>query len=382
MYMMNKSIMKNNPLLKILYNSIIILPTPLNLNYWWNLGSLLGMCLMIQIISGLFLSMHYCPETSMAFNSVIHIMKDIKYGWLFRNIHMNGASLFFICLYIHIGRGIYYHSFLLVQTWSIGVMIFMLTMMTAFLGYVLPWGQMSLWGATVITNLLSAIPYLGSMTVQWIWGGFSVENPTLNRFYSLHFILPFIIIVMVNFHLMFLHQTGSSNPMGTNSNINKILFHIQFSLKDSVTFILLFFIFLFFILQKPYLFSDPDNFIPANSMITPAHIKPEWYFLFAYAILRAIPNKLGGVIALIMSILILLTLPLSKNSMTNSMKFNPFSQIMFWMFINTFFMLTWLGGQLIEYPYIQLSQFFAIMYFLFFITHNWTYKFWDWLMYK
>nr|QKK69309.1 cytochrome b [Anterhynchium abdominale] len=374
---MNKSIFKNHPLLKIFSNSLIYLPTPSNINYWWNLGSLLGLCLLVQIISGLFLSMHYSPSIDQAFNSIIHIMKDVNYGWLMRLIHMNGASLFFICLYLHIGRGIYYFSFMLTETWSIGVIIFLMTMATAFLGYVLPWGQMSLWGATVITNLISAIPYLGEPIVQWIWGGFSVDNPTLNRFYSIHFILPFIILILVVIHLMFLHSSGSTNPLGTNSNLNKMIFYPYFIIKDSITFILVILMFIIFILQYPFLLGDPDNFIPANSMITPAHIKPEWYFLFAYAILRAIPNKLGGVIALILSILILLILPQMNKNYTKSPKFNPLNQILFWIFISSFFMLTWLGGKEIEYPFVQLSQIYTLIYFSFFLLNSMVNKTWN-----
>nr|WKK30232.1 cytochrome b [Ancistrocerus antilope] len=373
---MNQSILNKHPLLKIFSNSLIFLPTPININYWWNLGSLLGMCLMIQIISGLFISMHYAPSIDQAFNSIIHIMKDINYGWLMRLIHMNGASLFFICLYMHIGRGIYFKSFMLMETWTIGVIIFLLTMATAFLGYVLPWGQMSFWGATVITNLISAIPYFGQSIVEWIWGGFSVNNPTLNRFYSFHFILPFIILIFVIMHLMFLHMTGSNNPMGTNSNLNKIIFHPYFLYKDSITFIITMTLFLIFILQNPYYLGDPDNFIPANPMITPAHIKPEWYFLFAYAILRAIPNKLGGVMALILSIFILISLPLINKTKLNSPKFNPINQLFFWIFCSSFIMLTWLGGMEIEYPFIQLSQIYSIMYFSFFIFYNMSNKIW------
>nr|YP_009859750.1 cytochrome b [Antodynerus aff. limbatus YN]QKK69231.1 cytochrome b [Antodynerus aff. limbatus GX]QKK69244.1 cytochrome b [Antodynerus aff. limbatus XZ]QKK69257.1 cytochrome b [Antodynerus aff. limbatus YN] len=379
---MNKSMMKTNPLLKFFSNSLIFLPTPMNINYWWNLGSLLGLCLMIQILSGLFLSMHYNPSIDQAFNSVIHIMKDINQGWLMRLIHMNGASMFFICLYIHIGRGIYYNSFMLIETWSIGVIIYLMTMATAFLGYVLPWGQMSLWGATVITNLISAIPYLGNSIVEWIWGGFSVSNPTLNRFYSLHFILPFIILILVVFHLMFLHLTGSKNPLGSNSNMNKIIFYPYFLTKDMITFIMILIIFFIFILQFPYNLGDPDNFIPANPMITPIHIKPEWYFLFAYAILRAIPNKLGGVIALLFSILILLLLPWMNKYYTKYPKFNPFNQCLFWIFCSSFFMLTWLGGKEIEYPYIQLSQIYTILYFNFFFSTQFFNKMWNFLIFK
>nr|AIE42626.1 cytochrome b [Vespa bicolor] len=379
---MNKSIMYKNPLLKIILNSLISLPTPININYWWNLGSLLGLSLLIQLISGIFLSMHYCPSTDMAFNSVILIMQDMNYGWIMRILHSNGASIFFICMYIHIGRGIYYQSFNLMKTWMIGIAILLLTMMTAFLGYVLPWGQMSFWGATVITNLLSAIPYIGQTLVEWIWGGFSVESPTLNRFYSFHFILPFIILFMVIIHLTFLHESGSSNPLGINSNIYKILFHKNFSLKDLITFIILLILLFSFMFQYPFLLSDPDNFIKANPMITPIHIKPEWYFLFAYAILRGIPNKLGGVIALMSAILILMILPFINSPKKFNLKFNPLYQINFWMLFSTFYMLTWLGGQEIETPFIELTQLYSILYFMMFINMNWLNKIWFLLLIK
>nr|YP_010924999.1 cytochrome b [Vespula rufa]WKC15402.1 cytochrome b [Vespula rufa] len=368
--------MFKNPLIKIALNSLVFLPTPININYWWNIGSLLGLSLMIQLISGIFLSMHYCPSIDMAFNSVIQIMQDMNYGWIMRILHSNGASVFFICLYIHIGRGIYYQSFNLTHTWIIGVVIFLLTMMTAFLGYVLPWGQMSFWGATVITNLLSAIPYIGQTLVEWIWGGFAVDLPTLNRFYSFHFIMPFIILFLVIIHLTYLHETGSTNPMGLNSNLYKILFHKYFSIKDSITFIILLISIFTFMFQYPYLLSDPDNFIKANPMITPIHIKPEWYFLFAYAILRGIPNKLGGVIALLMAILILLMLPFSNSPKKFNLKFNPLYQMNFWFLFSTFCMLTWLGGQEIETPFIELTQIYSIIYFTIFFLLNWTNKFW------
>nr|QKK69270.1 cytochrome b [Anterhynchium aff. flavomarginatum HB] len=379
---MNKSILKSHPLIKFFSNSLYYLPTPLNINYWWNFGSLLGLCLFTQIISGLFLSMHYSPSIDQAFNSIIHIMKDINYGWIMRLIHMNGASLFFICMYIHIGRGIYYNSFIFIETWSIGVLMLLMTMTTAFLGYVLPWGQMSFWGATVITNLISAIPYIGQSIVEWIWGGFSVNNPTLNRFYSLHFILPFIILIMMFTHLMFLHSSGSKNPLGSNSNLTKIIFYPFFISKDLITFIFIIITFLIFIFQNPYYLSDPDNFMSANPMVTPVHIKPEWYFLFAYAILRAIPNKLGGVIALILSIIILLILPWMNKFFPNLSNFNFLNQTLFWIFTSSFFMLTWLGGKEIEYPYIQLSQIFTIIYFSFFFLNSLMNMIWNKMIYN
>nr|YP_009443224.1 cytochrome b [Parapolybia crocea]ATP85024.1 cytochrome b [Parapolybia crocea] len=378
---MKKSLIMNNLIIKIIYESFVKLPTPININMWWNMGSLLGLCLMIQLITGIFLSMHYIPSINDAFDSVMIIMQDMNYGWFIRIMHMNGASMFFICMYFHIGRNLYYQSFNLIETWLIGVIIFLLTMMTAFLGYVLPWGQMSFWGATVITNLLSAIPYIGMNLVEWIWGGFSVNLPTLNRFYSFHFIMPFIISFLVIVHLTFLHKTGSTNPLGLNSNLNKIIFHKFFLIKDSITFLLLMFILIFLILQYPYNLGDPDNFIKANPMVTPIHIKPEWYFLFAYAILRAIPNKLGGVIALMMSILILMIMPFTLNPQKIKMNFNLINKMNFWMLTSNFLMLTWLGGQEIKSPFIEMSQIYSIMYFSFFILSNLMNNLWFKMIY-
>nr|QHN89246.1 cytochrome b [Tapinoma melanocephalum] len=368
--------MKKPNLISSLNNSLLKLPTPINISYWWNFGSLLGMFLSIQIISGFFLSMHYSPNTSLAFNSIIHIIQNVNYGWLMHNIHINGASMFFICMYSHIGRGLYYNSYKLHNTWMVGISIFLISMATAFLGYVLPWGQMSFWGATVITNLTSTIPYIGNLIVQWLWGGFSINNATLNRFYSIHFILPFMILMMVILHLFFLHNTGSSNPLGVNSNFYKIPFNVYFTLKDLLGFMIFSVWFIILILQYPYIFGDPDNFIPANPMITPIHIQPEWYFLFAYAILRSIPNKLGGVIALLMSILILYFMPLMKSKM-NSLTFYPQNQLLFWFFINNFILLTWLGAQPIEFPYVNLSQIHSIIYFMYFIMLFTLFKYWD-----
>nr|YP_010131045.1 cytochrome b [Metaphycus eriococci]QPZ53234.1 cytochrome b [Metaphycus eriococci] len=367
---MKKSIFKTNNLLSIINSSLIILPTPLNISIMWNFGSLLGLCLIIQIITGLFLSMHYCPNIDFAFNSIIHIMQDVNYGWIIRLIHMNGASMFFICLFMHTGRGMYYNSFSFYKTWSIGVMILLFTMMTAFLGYVLPWGQMSFWGATVITNLVSAIPYIGNMIVTWLWGGFSVNNATLNRFYSFHFITPFIILFLVLIHLFYLHEMGSSNPMGLNSNFYKIPFNPYYSIKDILGFIMLSMFLLMICMINPYYLSDPENYNKANPMITPVHIQPEWYFLFAYAILRAIPNKLGGVIALMMSILILLIMPLNFNYKMKSFKFYYINQTMFWIFISLFIILTWIGTRPVEDPYIFIGQIASIFYFLYFFTFS------------
>nr|YP_010586379.1 cytochrome b [Molanna truncata]UZZ44167.1 cytochrome b [Molanna truncata] len=357
----------NHPILKIVDSSLISLPTPSNITFMWNMGSLLGMCLMIQIITGLLLTMNYSTHTDLAFSSVNHIFRNVNYGWMIRSLHANGASLFFIYMYLHIGRGMYFESFKFTHVWMVGIMIFFLTMMTAFMGYVLPWGQMSFWGATVITNLLSAIPIWGNQLVQWIWGGFAINNATLNRFFMLHFLLPFIILMFMLIHLLFLHQTGSSNPLNINNNNDKIPFHPYFTWKDLMGFILSLFLLIIIISWFPNSLGDPDNFIPANSMVTPIHIQPEWYFLFAYAILRSIPNKLGGVIALIMSILILIILPFSTPNKIKGNQFYPLNKILFWNFAHCFILLTWLGACPIEYPYMMLSQIITINYFLYFI---------------
>lgn len=380
--MLTTNIIKHNPIIKIAYNRLVKLPTPLNISIWWNFGSLLGLCLIIQIISGLFLSIHYCPNINYAFNRIIHICRDVNYGWLIRLIHINGASFFFICLYIHIGRGLYYISYKFKKVWIIGIIILFITIATAFLGYVLPWGQISFWGATVITNLISAIPYLGESIVLWIWGRFSVDNSTLNRFYSLHFILPFIILALVIIHLTFLHLTGSNNPLGTNRNLYKIPFHPYFTIKDSVGFIILIFILLILIIINPYIIGDPENFSPANPFVTPIHIQPEWYFLFAYAILRSIPNKLGGVIALFISIRIFLIIPIINNNIIFTSKFYPLNQILFWSIINIFLLLTWLGAQPVESPFIVISQIITIIYFIYFIILPLIIKLWDIIIFK
>nr|YP_010174492.1 cytochrome b [Baeotus beotus]QSJ55244.1 cytochrome b [Baeotus beotus] len=377
-----KPIRKSHPIFKIINNSLIDLPSPSNISSWWNFGSLLALCLMIQIITGLFLTMYYTANIELAFYSVNYICRNVNYGWLIRIMHANGASFFFICIYFHIGRGIYYESFNLKYTWLIGVIILFILMATAFMGYVLPWGQMSFWGATVITNLLSAIPYLGTMLVNWIWGGFAVDNATLTRFYTFHFLLPFIILMMTMIHLLFLHQTGSNNPLGINSNLDKIPFHPFFSFKDLIGFIFLLFFLIMLSLTNPYLLGDPDNFIPANPLVTPIHIQPEWYFLFAYAILRSIPNKLGGVIALVMSILILIILPFTFNKKIQGIQFYPINQILFWSLISIIFLLTWIGARSVEAPYIITGQILTILYFLYFIINPMLNKFWDKLIFN
>nr|WND61840.1 cytochrome b [Metachirus myosuros] len=354
---------KNHPIMKIINDSFIDLPAPSNISAWWNFGSLLGICLIIQIITGLFLAMHYTSDTLTAFSSVAHICRDVNYGWLIRNLHANGASLFFMCLFLHVGRGIYYGSYLYKETWNIGVILLLTVMATAFVGYVLPWGQMSFWGATVITNLLSAIPYIGNSLVEWIWGGFSVDKATLTRFFAFHFILPFIILALVIVHLLFLHETGSNNPTGMNPNADKIPFHPYYTIKDILGLFLMLLVLLLLALFSPDLLGDPDNFTPANPLNTPPHIKPEWYFLFAYAILRSIPNKLGGVLALLASILVLLIIPLLHTSTQRSMMFRPISQTLFWMLTANLLILTWIGGQPVEQPFIIIGQLASISYF-------------------
>nr|YP_009536809.1 cytochrome b [Parvasolenaia rivularis]AOW43956.1 cytochrome b [Parvasolenaia rivularis] len=378
---MKPSMRKTHPIAKILNNSLYDLPAPTNLSTWWNFGSLLGLCLGTQIVTGLFLAMHYTSSVDLAFYSVSHISRDVNFGWLMRAIHANGASFFFVCLYMHSGRGMYYGSYLATETWNIGVILMLLTMATAFLGYVLPWGQMSFWGATVITNLLSAIPYVGKTLVYWLWGGFSVSNATLNRFFVLHFVLPFAIAAFAVIHLLFLHESGSNNPLGISSNASLIPFHIYYTVKDVVGFIFLLGLLTSICFFSPNLLTDPENFIPANPLSTPVHIQPEWYFLFAYAILRSIPNKLGGVLALLLSILILTIMPLTHFNTMRSISFYPLNQILFWGFISTFLILTWIGKQPVEDPFIWVGQTFSTLYFMYFLLAPLIAKLWDTLVF-
>nr|CAD48064.1 cytochrome b [Larus heuglini] len=360
---MAPNLRKSHPLLKMVNNSLIDLPTPPNISTWWNFGSLLGICLLAQILTGLLLAMHYTADTTLAFSSVAHTCRNVQYGWLIRNLHANGASFFFICIYLHIGRGFYYGSYLYKETWNTGVILLLTLMATAFVGYVLPWGQMSFWGATVITNLFSAIPYIGQTLVEWAWGGFSVDNPTLTRFFALHFLLPFMIAGLTFIHLTFLHESGSNNPLGIQSNCDKIPFHPYFSLKDILGFIIMFLPLTTLALFSPNLLGDPENFTPANPLVTPPHIKPEWYFLFAYAILRSIPNKLGGVLALAASVLVLFLSPLLHKSKQRTMTFRPLSQLLFWILVTNLFILTWVGSQPVEHPFIIIGQLASLTYF-------------------
>lgn len=364
---MTKSFRKENPVLSLVNGMFVDLPSPSNISYLWNFGSLLGICLIIQIITGIFLAMHYCADIDLAFKSVAHITRDVNYGFLLRYLHANGASMFFLCVYIHIGRGMYYGSYTKQIVWNVGVLLYILMMGTAFIGYVLPWGQMSFWAATVITNFLSAIPYIGDDVVRWVWGGFSVSNATLNRFYSLHYLLPFILAGLALVHLIALHEDGSSNPIGVRSDIDKIPFHYYYVLKDLYGMVVLAIILSVFVFLFPYTLGDPENFRQANPLVTPVHIQPEWYFLFAYAILRSIPNKLGGVVALVASLLVLFFLPLLHKSRLRGLTFRPLSKILFWFLVADFLLLTWIGGQPVEDPYILIGQIASIFYFSYFL---------------
>nr|YP_308867.1 cytochrome b [Geothelphusa dehaani]BAE19778.1 cytochrome b [Geothelphusa dehaani] len=370
-------IRKSHPLLKIANSALVDMPLPSNISIFWNFGSLLGLCLIFQIITGLFLAMHYIPHIDLAFSSVTHICRDVNYGWLLRTTHANGASFFFICLYTHVGRGMFYGSYMIFHTWMVGVLILLMLMATAFLGYVLPWGQMSFWGATVITNLFSAIPFIGTNLVQWIWGGFSVDSATLTRFFAFHFLLPFVVAAFSLIHIMFLHQAGANNPLGISTKTDKVPFHPYFTFKDIVGFIILILFLLFLSLSFPYTLSDPDNFIPANPLVTPAHIQPEWYFLYAYAILRSIPNKLGGVVALVLSVIIIMILPFSHFSKFRSLTFYPSNQILFWWLVNIIILLTWIGARPVESPYIFIGQILTFLYFSFYIINPLLLIFWD-----
>lgn len=358
------SFRKSHPLIKIINNTLIDLPSPTNLSVNWNYGSLLGLILIIQLIRGIILATRFSGHVDISFDSVILIYQDSNYGWFIRLIHSTGASFFFLFIYLHIGRGLYYGSYVYSELWNIGVVIYLILMGTAFLGYVLPWGQISYWAATVITNLLSAIPFLGKLIVEWVWGGFAVSNPTLTRFFALHYLLPFVIVALVIIHIFYLHINGRRNPLGVSSNTNKVPFHYYYSVKDRYIFFLFFFLFLFFTLKWGYSFIDAENFIPANPLVTPTHIQPEWYFLFAYAILRSIPNKLGGVLGLLLAVLVLFFFSFSSSSLIFRGFFNsPVSRFMFWLLVSNFLVLTWLGRCPAESPYIEVAFSSTISYF-------------------
>lgn len=362
-------ILKTHPILTIANSYLIDSPSPANLNYLWNFGSLLGLCWLIQVITGVTLAMHYTGDIDLAFLSVEHIMRDVNFGWLIRYLHANVASFFFIFVYIHIGKALYYGSYKGPRTllWTIGVVIFLIMMATGFLGYVLPWGSMSFWGATVITNLFSAIPWIGKDLVYFLWGGFSVDNATLTRFFSLHYLLPFVLAALIAMHLLALHEHGSNNPLGISSNSDRVSFHPYYSFKDLFGFFLFFLMLSVFIFYMPNILGHPDNYIAANPLVTPTHIVPEFYFLPFYAILRAIPNKLGGVVAMFSAILILLFMPILDRSNTRSSQFRPLMKIAFWIFSANFLILLWVGGQPAESPYIEISMIGTILYFSYFI---------------
>jgi len=356
-------------ILSFIDSHIINYPTPINLNYMWSFGSSAGICLAIQILTGIFLAMHYSSHVDYAFSSVEHIMRDVNNGWLIRYLHANGASMFFIVTYCHIFRGLYFGSYMAPRgaLWNSGVIIFLLMMGTGFMGYVLPWGQMSFWGATVITNLASAVPFIGGAIVEWLWGGFSVDNATLNRFFSLHYLLPFVITGLVIVHLSLLHTVGSNNPLGINKNVDSVSFYPYFYVKDLLAFFGLIALFSFFVFFFPNALGHADNYIPANPLVTPAHIVPEWYFLPFYAILRSIPDKLGGVVAMVAAILILLLLPIINTSEIRSSKFRPLYGVAYWFLVSDFLILGWIGQQPVETPFLEVGQIATAFYFLFFL---------------
>jgi ubiquinol-cytochrome c reductase cytochrome b subunit len=355
------------PALSVVNDHLISYPTPININYFWGFGSLAGICLVVQILTGVFLAMHYTPHVDLAFLSVEHIMRDVEGGWLIRYIHANGASMFFIVVYTHMFRGLYYGSYASPRelVWCSGVVILLLMIVTAFMGYVLPWGQMSLWGATVITSLASAIPIVGDTIVTWLWGGFSVDNATLNRFYSLHYLLPFLIAGASIVHIAALHQYGSNNPLGVNGAVDKVRFHPYFTYKDVVGWVGFAWFFSIFVFFYPNLLGHPDNYINANPMSTPAHIVPEWYLLVFYAILRSVPNKLGGIVVMGLVFVALFLLPFINTSPIRSSNFRPIYKKCFWLFVADCFLLAWIGSRPVETPYIEVGQILTLYFFVF-----------------
>jgi len=357
------------PLLSVVNDHLVDYPTPSNLSYMWSFGSLAGICLLIQLLSGIFLAMHYTPDIAYAFASVEHIMRDVEGGWFLRYLHANGASMFFIVVYLHILRGLYYGSYASPRelVWILGVAILLLMIITAFIGYVLPWGQMSFWGATVITSLASAIPVVGLDITHWLWGGFSVDNATLHRFFSLHYLLPFILAGASIVHIAALHQYGSNNPLGVYGNVDKVSFYPYFYVKDLIGWVLFAVFFSFFVFMYPNALGHPDNYIPANPMSTPAHIVPEWYFLPVYAILRSIPNKLGGVAAIGLVFACLFALPFLNTSPIRSATFRPLFQMFYWFLVADCLLLGWIGMQPVEDPYVLVGQLASVFFFVYFL---------------
>nr|YP_010007691.1 cytochrome b [[Candida] auris]QNR39903.1 cytochrome b [[Candida] auris] len=360
---------KTNPYLSLVNSYMMDSPQPSSMNYWWNLGSLLGLCLVMQMASGIFLAMHYSSNMELAFNSVEHMMRDVNAGWLMRYMHANGASFFFMCLYLHMGKALYYGSYKSprIILWSVGVMMFVLTMATAFMGYCLVYGQMSHWGATVITNLLSAMPFMGNDIVPFIWGGFSVSNPTMQRFFALHYLLPFMLAALVVMHLMALHVHGSSNPMGITGNLDRIPMHSYFMFKDLVTVFVFIIVFSLFVFFSPNTLGHPDNYMPGNPMVTPPSIVPEWYLLPFYAMLRSMPDKLGGVMAMFAAMLMLLMLPMTDRSVMRGNTFKVLSKFSFYLFVFNFLLLGNLGQLHVEVPFIELGQFATAYYFSYYM---------------
>ena len=360
------------PIIRLAHDSAVSYPVPRNLNYLWTFGGILVFMLVAQIITGVILVMHYTPHATMAFNSVEHIMRDVNYGWLLRYLHSNGASMFFVAVYVHIFRGLYYGSYKAPREvlWILGVVIFLLMMATAFMGYVLPWGQMSFWGATVITNLFSALPVVGESIVTWLWGGFAVDNPTLNRFFALHYLLPFIIVAVVALHVVALHVHGSNNPTGIDPKgpQDTVPFHPYYTMKDGFGVVCFLIVYAAFVFFAPDYMGHPDNYIPANPLVTPAHIVPEWYFLPFYAILRAIPDKLGGVLAMGGAIVVLAFLPWIDTSKVKSMTYRPIARQLFWMFVLVCIGLGYLGAMPADEPYVTISRILTVLYFGFFVA--------------
>ena len=360
--------LNKNYILALVSNHIIYYPTPITLTYAWSFGALAGICLVVQMLSGIFLAMHYTPNVDLAFSSVEYIMRDVNNGWFIRYVHANGASMFFIVVYFHIFRGLYYGSYMAPREhlWCSGVLLFVLMMGTAFTGYVLPWGQMSFWGATVITSLVTVIPVAGQPIVEWLWGGYTVNNPTLNRFFSIHFTLPFLIAGLTLIHLALLHKEGSSNPIGSDTGVDDIPFYPYFFAKDLFAFFCFMFLFAFFVFYFPNVLNHPDNCIPADPLKTPAHVVPEWYFLPFYAILRSIPHKAGGIAAMGGSIIVLFLLPFIYSSEIRNTTYRPLFKFFYWFFVTDFIMLMWLGQKPVQDTYVLAGQIATVYYFLFF----------------
>ena len=371
---------KRNKFVKILNDRVWDLPAPVNLNAWWRFGSLLGLCLVIQLVTGFLLACHYTPHVDMAYNSVIHIIRDVPLGWCIRRVHANGASIFFFCIYAHIGRGIYYGSYHILPTWNVGVILYLMLIGIAFLGYVLPWGQISYWGCTVITSIVTAIPYVGHDILHWVWGGYVVCNNTLVRFYALHFILPFLMVVLVIIHLYFLHQTGSRNPLGVDASVIIIRFHPFYTLKDGIGFSILGGVLIFFVCFYPELLGNKTNWIKADSIKTPSNIRPEWYFCWLYTILRAIPSKSLGIISILRGILILFILPFLHTGWCRRLAVYPLSQFLFWGLVSVFFMLTIGGIHPVDYPWDVVGKLLTVAYFCLIVLVPLSTGLWDWLV--